>query len=56
MYKVVRKFYRSKKDLEQGNFYKVADLGFDPMPLSEAHIVLRKCMRCIDSVNQIVSV
>lgn len=56
MYRIFRKFYHSKKDMEQGNFYKVSDLGFDPMTLKEAQVVLRKCMPYLNSINQIVSV
>lgn len=57
LYNIERRFYRTTKDIETGNAYRVYRHTFDNMTLEECQIVLRKLVkdkRWIDVIVPIV--
>ena len=60
MYTIVRKFYKSTKDMHPDNLYKVIDVWQDagclPLTFEEAKIVLPKLMTDKLWINQIVPI
>ena len=55
-YNIVHKFYRSKRDMESGEPFKVHAHAFAPMPLREALTVRRKLCPPDNAIDAIVAV
>lgn len=56
MYRIVRKFYRTKKDIETGNFIKTHVHEFDPLTRREAVIVKAKLATPDNAIDHIEAI
>ena len=56
LYTIVCDIYRNTRAIESGTPSKTVPLGFKPMPLHDAKVILPKCMQSALRINRIVPV